>query len=181
MHLLQLQRTGHTNGLEPIASLLKQLVQDSPLISEHVQSLHNYHQVRSTHPVLGEFMKVFQLEIGKYDKVFIVVDALDEFLERDQGCLIKELRSLTGVVNLIFTSRPLPSIEQHFQGAKRVGIQANDQDVRTYVKGRILREPRLILHVKDDQELQNSIENKIVANVQGIYVPLASMVLFFLS
>ena len=154
--------------LELVASLLKQLVQDHPMISAQVKSLYDRHFVRGTHPAHDEFTKALRAEIARYSKIFIVVDALDELAERDQGYLITELRSLANVVNLMVTSRPLPSIERFFQDTKRVDILANERDVRTYIQVRTLREPRLLLHVEGQQMLRESMVIKIIANVQGM-------------
>ena len=155
---------------ELVASLLKQLVQDHPVVSGHVKSLYDHHWVQGTRPAHGGFTQALRSEIGRYSKVFIVVDALDELVERDQGYLVKELRSLADTVNLMVTSRPLPMIDQLFQGTRRVDILANECDVRTYIEVRTLREPRLILHVKGQKNLQESMVSKIIANVQGMYV-----------
>lgn len=66
---------------ELVASLLKQMVQDQPVISDRIKSLYEHHFVRNTQPTHEEFIKALQSEIGIYTKVFIVVDTLDEFLE----------------------------------------------------------------------------------------------------
>jgi hypothetical protein len=93
---------------------------------------------------LGRFSKA---EIGTSD-IFIVVDALDECIERDQEYLITELQSLASTVHVMVTSRPLPSIEQLFHGATRLEIHATKDDVRKYIDGQISREHRLALLVK---------------------------------
>jgi hypothetical protein len=89
--------------------------------------------------------------------------------------LIDELRSLTGTVKLLVTSRRLLSIEQHFRNTKRVDIQVYEQDVRRYIEDRIPREPQLRLQVKEEPALQEIIEGKIIAKVQSMYVLLAFM------
>ncbi|KIM82512.1 hypothetical protein PILCRDRAFT_70744, partial [Piloderma croceum F 1598] len=154
---------------EIIASLLKQLVQDRPMTSDNVKSLHEQHVGRGTRPTYEELKKAFQSEVGT-SNVYIVVDALDECLERDQGYLITELRSLGSAIHLMVTSRPLLSIEQLFQHATRLDILANDTDVRKYIEDRIAHEYRLVLHVNTDQALREIIIEKIAANVKGMYV-----------
>jgi len=152
---------------ELIASLLKQLVQDRPMTSDHVKSLYEQHVARGTRPTYDELRKVFQSEIGT-STVYVVVDALDECLERDQGHLMTELRSLGSAIHLMVTSRPLLSIEQLFQHATRLDIWANDADVRKYVEDRIGHEYRLLLHVNTDHALREIIVEKIAANVKGM-------------
>lgn len=153
---------------ELIASLLKQLVQDHPTISDNVKTLYNRHIVQNTRPTPDEFTKALQSEIGRYAKVYIIVDALDEFLERDQGYLITELQSLSGNINLMVTSRPLPLIEEQFHGARRLNILANDKDIRIYIESRIPRERRLVQHVKKDVTLLETMMDKIGTTARGM-------------
>lgn len=152
-----------------IASLLKQVVQDQPMVSDNVKAIYEHHFVRGTRPTHDEFRRALQSEIGT-SCAYIVVDALDEFPERDQGYLIKELQSLGDTIHLMVTSRPLTSIGQHFQYATHIDIRANDSDIRKYIKYRILRENRLVLHVHSDQALQESIIEKTITNAKGMYV-----------
>lgn len=152
-----------------VASLLKQLVQDHPAVSGWVKSLYAKHYARDTHPSLGELMETLRKEVGRYSRVFIIVDALDEFFEHGRGHLITELQSLANTVNLMVTSRRLPSIEQIFQGAKHKDIYANERDVRTYIENRILQEPSLLC-VVGEGALQKTIADKIIENVRGMYV-----------
>lgn len=159
---------------ELIASLLKQVIQDQPQISHNIKFFYENHKVRGTSPTSEELRKAFQSEIGT-SRVFVVVDALDECLERDQENLIRELQLLATTIHLMVTSRPLPLIKQIFQGAAHLEIRATDDDVRKYIEDRILRERRLALHVDKDQTLQECIVNKVIANVQGMYVFLKSV------
>jgi hypothetical protein len=155
---------------ELIASLLKQLVQDRPIISDNVKSFHERHIVRSTRPTLSDFINALRADIAKYTKVFVIVDALDEFRDRDQEYLITELRSLGPTVNLMVTSRPLSMIEEQFRGARRLDISANDEDIRKYIESRIPRERRLLQHVRKDGTLLETIIDKVGTTARGMYV-----------
>jgi hypothetical protein len=148
-----------------VASLLKQIMPDHFAISDNLKSLYNHHNDKCTSPTLDEFAKALKLEIGKYSKVFIVVDALDECREDDgtRTNLLRVLQSLAGMVNLMVTSRDLVSIAREFEETKRLNIRANNQDVQRYIEGRIARAPRRHLKV-----LQESIVRKMVENVRGM-------------
>jgi hypothetical protein len=148
-----------------ISSLLKQIVQEGPVISDNIKSFYKHHQVRNTHPTIEELTIALEWEIGTYHKTFIIVDALDECSE-DNGTranLLQSLRSLHGTVNLMVTSRDLLSIARQFTETKRLDIVADDQDVRRYILSRIASMPRQHLIV-----LQDTIVNTIVANVGGM-------------
>jgi hypothetical protein len=146
-----------------IASLLKQLVQHRPTISDNVQSFYNKHQDQSTHPTLDEFIITLDTEIKRYVKVFIIVDALDECSESNGSRvnLLRGLRSLTGPVNLMVTSRDLASIEQHFLDARRLYIRATDEDVTNFIQSQLDDYPGLI-------NLRDIITAKIINNVGGM-------------
>jgi len=148
-----------------IASLLKQMVQDSSTLSEGVKEFYDHHQKRDTHPTLENFTEMLEEEIGMYSKVFIVVDALDECPESrgTRADLSKVLRSLPRNVNLMVTSRDLSSIARSFHETKRLDIRADDQDVRKYLESRISSVPRR--HLK---ALQDTIVNEIIKNVRGM-------------
>jgi hypothetical protein len=146
-----------------IASLLKQLIQDCPAISDNVKSFHNRHQNRNTHPSLEEITLTLETEVKTYSKVFIVVDALDECSETNGSRmnLIQTLRSLAGPINLMVTSRQLSSIEQHFRDAQRLDIRATDGDVTKFVQSQLVHYPGLM-------DLRDIITSKIIGNVDGM-------------
>ena len=153
---------------ELVASLLKQVLQVQHQTSDNMKSFYKHHSSQGSRPNCKELRKAFQSEIGT-STVFLVVDALDECLERDQEILIQELQSLAGDLHLMVTSRPLPLIEAVFQDAIHLEIRATDDDVRKYIRSRILRERRLKVHVAKDKELQKNVEDKVMANVRGMY------------
>jgi len=146
------------------ASLLKQMVQDCAAISDDVKSFYDLHRRREAHPTLDQLTDVLISEIRTYSKVFIVVDALDECREDDatRSMLLSVLRSLPGQVNLMITSRDLPSIARCFEGTKRLRIRAKDDDIRVYIEARIALGPK---HLK---KLQEVIANRIVQNAKGM-------------
>jgi hypothetical protein len=146
-----------------IASLLKQLVQDCPVISDNVKSFYRSHQDRGTYPTLDEFTKALAAEVKTYAKIFIVVDALDECTEsnRSRIKLLKALRSLPGRVNLMVTSRNLASIEEQFPNARRLHIYASDNDVANYVQSQLVDYPSLV-------NLRDAITKKVVDNAKGM-------------
>ena len=115
-------------------------------------------------------MEVLRMEVGRYSRVFVIVDALDELDELHRVRLIKVIQSLSNAVNLMVTSRPLPPIEAISRGAKSMQISASADDVRAYIQHRIQQELRLKLFAGERGELQQSIVDKIGGNVQGMFV-----------
>ena len=155
-----------------VASLLQQLIQKQPKISEKIIAIYKRHSCKQTRPSLTEYLKLLQSEVYRFLKVFIVVDALDECLEREgvRG-FIPEVRKLPPHVNLLVTSRHIPAIEHEFEKAARLEIYASDDDVRSYAETRIEEQPQLIRHIKVDPTLRSLILDTIVKKASGMYVP----------
>ena len=74
----------------------------------------------------------------------------------------------------MITARPLLSIEQQLQGVNRLEIQANIDDLRTYIEDRICCARRLARLVKNNCTLQESIILEVVKKASGMYVLLIS-------
>ncbi|KAI9854922.1 MAG: hypothetical protein M1824_006491 [Vezdaea acicularis] len=157
-----------------LGSLLKQVVLQRPNISDHVRGLHDKHSKLNTRPAPEEIVQVLGAELACYSQTFIVVDALDECSEesKTRSNLLGNLRSLSGNVSLLVTSRNLPTSETEcdFDRKNRVEIRASDEDVRCYVEARISSEPRLLRHVKVEPTLRNLITETIVNNVEGMFL-----------
>lgn len=147
-----------------VASLLKQMVQDRRAISNDVKTFYERHRRQSTRPTPDQITNALKSEILTYSRVFVVVDALDECREDDgtRARLLKVLRSLGGIVNLLITSRNLPSIARDFRGTKCLYIRAKDDDIRKYVEGRVSLAPRHL------EKLQETIVNRIIDNAKGM-------------
>ncbi|KAI9767661.1 MAG: hypothetical protein M1840_005532 [Geoglossum simile] len=155
-----------------IASLLQQLVQRNPVISEKVISLYRSHTQRQSRPTLGEYSSLLQSEICRFSKVFIVIDALDECPE-DKGVresFLAEIHKLQPSIYLFVTSRHISTIERMFEEAAHVEIRASDKDVRMYLEGRIKREGRLARNVRADPSLKEKIIYTIVEKAKGMFL-----------
>ena len=70
----QLEQT----ALNLLGSLARQLAYQRPGISEELQKLYQHHINKKSRPSLDEINKFIQTEIGRFTRVFIVLDALDE-------------------------------------------------------------------------------------------------------
>jgi ankyrin repeat domain-containing protein 50 len=155
-----------------IASLLQQLVQRKPFISDDVSSLYYHHIEKRTRPTLGEWCKLLNSEVNQLSKVFIVIDALDECSESNgtRDSFLAEVRKLQPAVHLFITSRHTGSIEHEFEKAAHLEIRANDADVRKYLEHRTANEPQLVRHIKKDPALRETIINSLVEKAKGMYV-----------
>jgi hypothetical protein len=152
-----------------VAGLWAQLVRNSSSLPTEVRDLYSTHVRRNTAPTLDEVQKILQTEIARYSKVFVVIDALDEYPEGDRPTLLKRLRELRPTINLMVTSRYLDAIANDFEGSPQLEIGANVEDVRVYIVGRISSEKRLSRFVSKDPALGENIVNTVAGKAKKMY------------
>jgi hypothetical protein len=108
-----------------------------------------------------------------YSRIFIIIDALDE-CQSDSGCRSKSLTEVFSLqqkktANIFATSRFIPEISENFKGSMSMEIRASSEDVRSYLKGRMLQLPGF---VSGGSKLQEEIKAEIIKAVHGMYVAL---------
>jgi hypothetical protein len=140
------------------------------MISKLAGSLYDKHHSKATYPSLEELMEAIWMEVGRYSRVFVIVDALGELDELHCVRLIEAIQTLSNTVNLMVTSRPLPPMKAISRAAKTMKISASAYDVRVYIQHPIQKEPRLKLLAGKRGDLQQSIVDKISGTVQGMFI-----------
>jgi hypothetical protein len=158
---------GIQTNVNLIASLVQQLAQTKPTISDEIKSFyHDYtNSKKKKKPTVREWTDLLQLEARLFSRVFIIIDALDEC--SDINSFLTEIRKLQLSIHLFVTSRYVLTIEHEFEMAARVEIRASDEDVRRYVGERIMRD-RLAKLIKPDPTLRETIVDSIAQNSKGM-------------
>ncbi|KAJ6526649.1 hypothetical protein B0H19DRAFT_970455, partial [Mycena capillaripes] len=152
-----------------LAALWRQLVFGKP-ISSNLTDLYRKHREKRTRPSLDEAHDVLVDTISVYSKVLILVDALDEYRERDRNTLLRCLSTLGPTVNLMLTSRPHIQINDIISDSdlKTLEMRAADEDIRLYLQAQISYSPRLSKHVKNRPGLREEIEAGVTQRSDGI-------------
>jgi hypothetical protein len=148
-----------------LASLLKQLSERKTQLPESVKALYYAPKERRTKPSYDEVLRMLTSTCAQFQRVFIVVDALDEC--PSTAVLLRELFLLQFKcdINILATSRPIPEIKEKFKSCPHLEISASDQDVRRYLEGHI---GNLQSFVQQNQELQKDITTGIAKAVDGM-------------
>lgn len=145
------------------------MVQERPSIPDSIEALYTHHEIKRTRPLLDEISKALYSVIANYSRVFIVIDALDEYQisDRDRRRFLSEIFNLQGQsqANLFVTSRFIPSIEKEFEGSASLEIRARDEDVGRYIDGNISELPSF---VRSNLELQAEVRRAIINAVDGM-------------
>jgi hypothetical protein len=154
-----------------MASLLKQIIQHLPSLPEGLNKLHDKHRQKKTRPDLNELTHLITQEAKPFSDVFVVIDALDEFSDRDsrRSTLLDEFEKLPQNVRILVTSRYSQRIDERFQGVPHIEVRAADEDVKRYVIARCNKETFLAGRVLLNQALKEEIIDTIVKKSQGMY------------
>jgi Cdc6-like AAA superfamily ATPase len=163
-------KQNHINLLE---CLLKQLVQKRPALAESVANFYEQYKDKSN-LYLEELPKTLKSVIADYSKIFIVVDAIDELQLSEREKLFSKLLVVRSefTTNFFVTSRFIPDIEEKLKGTSQVEIRANDEDVKSYLEGRMAERSKIPSFISDSGILQQEIKDKIIEAVDGMLVTL---------
>ncbi|KAK6329625.1 hypothetical protein TWF730_006173 [Orbilia blumenaviensis] len=147
-----------------LLDLLKQLARTQTSLPKCVRELHD--RYKYSRPSRTDIVKTLHAITAAYSRVFIVVDALDEYQKRSEFLenlfQIHQNRDL----NIFATSREIPEIRERFKGISvECEIRASDEDVREYLEGQISRLGTKV--VKKNKEM---IKAEISKVVQGMFL-----------
>ncbi|KAL2803315.1 hypothetical protein BJX63DRAFT_77013 [Aspergillus granulosus] len=165
------KRRDEQNSSYFLSSILKQLIQDLRHLPEAISSLYQDHITRGTRPSYDDLSNGLQSLIEPSRQYFIIIDALDE-CSRANGMLKSVLSELFrlqnyGQVFLCATSRPIPDIAKHFDGAVHFDAQAAENDLRSYVDSYM---PRFPPHLENDLLLQDKIKTELTKAANGMFL-----------
>ncbi|KAJ7152700.1 ankyrin repeat-containing domain protein [Mycena crocata] len=151
-----------------LASLWRQLVFDK-FISPAVKVLHAEHHEKRTRPTINDILTQLSFTTAEYSKVYVVIDALDEYPEEERSLLLGSVATIEPRVHLMLTSRPHIIIPD-FLPSVQVEIHATEDDIRSYVESRIQKSFRLTKHITSRPDLKEEIEKKVVQSVDGMFL-----------
>jgi hypothetical protein len=150
-----------------LAGLWRQLVHGRD-VGSVAKELYQQHQEKGTAPLLEEVADVLSSSIKEFSKVFVIVDAMDEYPEIQREVLLPHLAAMGSNVNLMITSRPNISPESSFPELKILDIQAALEDIQGYIDAQIKLSPRLSKHVQKQPKLREEIHAKITDAADGM-------------
>ncbi|KAM7203906.1 Ankyrin repeat-containing domain protein [Rhypophila sp. PSN 637] len=157
-----------------MAELLCHILQRTQAIPEDVRTLYNRHHPKGTRPEVDDVAQILGREVNKYSRVFIVVDALDECPERDdtRWQFLAQLQSLPeNNIRLLCTSRDIPSIKREFDGSSLLEVRATDDDIKSYLAGRIDAETsHQRKRILTTPGLRDDIIETITARAKGMFL-----------
>ena len=162
---------------------LKQLCRTMQSLPPELQAVYRCHDANDTQPTYEELRVVFLAIIQQFDRIFLVLDALDECTPGQREDLYKFILNSVnttstgtkqGIVKAFVTSRKDSDIERAFQreSISTVQIEAAkvNSDIEAYVKAQVeLRLQNSSLRLRD-MALVNNILNILTTKADGMYV-----------
>lgn len=148
-----------------LSSLLRQVVERCSDVSKAVTDFRRVHN--TTGPTFDQVKSAFVTEIEPYEKIFVIIDALDECAsEKIQRVLLEALKS--PVINIMVTTRYSVKAENFFSHVGYLDIRAKDSDVQKYIESRIADESRLTRQVERALGLREEIVQKVTKSSKGM-------------
>ena len=164
---------GNQNLVDLLSSLLADVLRHVPEAYPSIKDALSKHREHGTRPLINDLEGYLQQALSHQRRNFIVIDALDEYQDNhyDLEELVSVLRKLQAStnMNILTSSRSIPSIENLFWESSRLEISADISDIEEYVEGQILR---LTGQVRGDPTLQERIKSEIAQAAGGMCVPL---------
>ncbi|KAJ6529244.1 ankyrin repeat-containing domain protein [Mycena capillaripes] len=135
------------------------------------ERIYRQHRGRGTTPSLNEASEVLRFCIENYTKVYIIVDAIDEYPEVPRRVLVRHLARTGSTVYMMVTSRHNITPDDSFPSLETLDIRAMQEDIREYVDAQIDSSPRLSMHVRKHPSLREDIHTKISSRtVDGMFL-----------
>ena len=142
-----------------LSSFAKQLVERHPRVLSSVESVYKNHLADGTRPIEQEWLELLQTIVPLFNRVYIVIDALDEFPDNGRDNLINALTSLQA--SLLITSRP--SNVFHLLGdVEFIEIgEKNEQDIELFIQQRFKQSANLMSLLRKKEEIKSEICAKV--------------------
>jgi hypothetical protein len=149
-----------------VATLLRQLAEQSGRVLESVRRRYHLYESK-TKPSLHDTFSLLSDSIPKFQKVYLVVDALDE-CERavcsELLSLLHDLQKKTGV-RIMATSRHFSNLPWLPSEYEVLEVKAHEEDVLKVLDDRIQKVPRW---ARVSPELRSKVKTELVRAVDGM-------------
>ncbi|KAK8111993.1 uncharacterized protein PG998_008450 [Apiospora kogelbergensis] len=164
-------KKNHQTIEQLMLNLLKQLAWHKHPLPVAVTALHNQHALKHTRPQLKQIMEALRMVADEFSRVFVVVDALDEYSTQHESRRDFVNRLLTlqdkAHLSLFVTSRPITEITDGFLGHGHITMNSNGMDIRHYLSDRA---PGVISFTAEKETLLDEIIKTISKASKGMFL-----------
>ena len=141
---------------------IKELLERSPATFRYVRETFYSHKKQETVPTKSELLEILCNISSAFQKVFIVIDGLDETNDEVKQELLETLDTLPRKARGLIMSRPLPLFKYLLPEAVFIDIEARNEDIELFVAKRIHQIPRL----QNMLEGKDSVRSQVYAKIK---------------
>ncbi|KAI0203100.1 hypothetical protein F4808DRAFT_52007 [Astrocystis sublimbata] len=155
-----------------LANIWTQLILQRDLSKTEVEQLHNDLYGRKIKLTATQINGLVEKEFtdGKFQRMFVVIDALDECNEAQREALLVHVSRLYPWANVLITSRVLSSDVERFADVRVLDIVSSNVDMHAYITTRIKTSRKLAENVKRRQGLESEIVQLVVERARGLFL-----------
>ena len=154
-----------------LASLLGQLMYRQSIRPEEVKTAFDKYSFTGVGPSSDRYLEMVVAQVATFDRVFIIVDALDECTEVDnirEDLLHHIMKDLTREVSVLITSRHISGIEPYSDDALTMTIEAQEDDVRRHVRSQLQKRKTRVEKLRLSEKLQAEIVDVVAEKAEGM-------------
>ncbi|KAF5331962.1 hypothetical protein D9611_008863 [Ephemerocybe angulata] len=148
------------------AALLCQLVKGHQCAYVYMKAV--YARTQATGIVEQDLVEALRDIFGALDRVFVVIDGLDEVDDEVRDGLLHVLPSLGA--NVLILSRPLELCWNHVPGALRLRAEARNEDIDLFVEAKIKLSSKLQAILNGDHVLIGRLKARVRASADGMFL-----------
>jgi predicted DNA-binding protein len=157
-----------------MGSFLQQLVERRRILDPEIKEMYEKHAATRSRPNATTFLTLIEAQIEKMDRVYVVIDALDECQEKTRADLLNNINKLSFKTNVFLTSRHNTRVEQYLRPREmnNLEIRAAPEDIKTYIQARFLlesdRHSCLDAHLQIQPYLREEILEGVIGKTNGM-------------
>lgn len=169
----QTQRQLHDKFIRSLVLQLSDRTQGTQETPSALVDLYKQYDSGHREPPTEELQKVLESILRRFKRVYMVIDALDECIEREKFCLwLTQISSVEDSnLHIAITGRPERDIDDHMRSLdyQRVDIAdgLNKADIATYIDQVLTNDVKLN---KWGPEVHDTIKQALMSKAQGMFV-----------
>jgi hypothetical protein len=153
-------------------TIVRQLVEQRPAIADEVRELYEECRRKGTRLSCAEYLGLLQSLAKGCSEVYIIVDALDECIDKDEepiwNSLLTKLKASVPNLHLFCTSRHISDVGGNLAGSTHIEIRATDADIEGYVREQIKSRDRLLGFCRENAALQDEVLEAVRLKSKGM-------------
>jgi hypothetical protein len=152
-----------------VSCLLRQLLESLDTLPASITTLYKAHkesQFRMPRPSVAELTGLLDSVLASFSRVFVIIDALDEYPSHTRNNFLQVLRRLDPS-HLLITSREHIRLDEVIPEYLRIDVHADEQDLKVYARSR-LDKLHLARQVRAKPELQDAIINQVISSASDL-------------